>query len=122
MARGASGLYSSSLCIAELACVLHRQVREGSLDADQSLILRRYFEGDTRRGIWGLIPVTDRLLEGVDLLVRKLPAECYIRAGDAIHLASAIAAGFEEIWTSDRRLSSAAEHVGLKGRSVEQAG
>jgi predicted nucleic acid-binding protein len=41
-----------------------------------------------------------------------------LRAGDAIHIVSAVEAGFNEIWTNDRHLLAAAAHFGLKGRCV----
>jgi predicted nucleic acid-binding protein len=41
-----------------------------------------------------------------------------LRAGDAIHLASARHEGFSEIWTNDRHMLKAASHFGLAGRSV----
>lgn len=66
-----------------------------------------------------LIPVSDRLLHMVESLTRTLPPSCYLRAGDAIHLASAVENGFGEIWTNHRRLLEAAASLGLKGRSVD---
>jgi hypothetical protein len=38
--------------------------------------------------------------------------------GDAIHLVTALEASFPEIWSNDRHLLGAAEHFGLRGRSV----
>lgn len=118
LARTASGLYSSSVCLAEMACVFHRHIRERSLDAAAAGKVRSAFLDDVQNRVWALIPTSDRLLHRVDLLVRRLPASCFVRAGDAIHLATAIEAGFEEIWTNDRHLLRAAVHAGLKGRSV----
>jgi predicted nucleic acid-binding protein len=118
MARSAEGLYSSALCIAELACVFHRQVREGSITNKQVASVRKYFADDLKSEVWALIPTTPDLLHRVDVLVRALPTATFIRAGDAIHLASAIEYGFDEIWTNDRHLLAAAMAVGLSGRSV----
>jgi predicted nucleic acid-binding protein len=119
LAKRASALYSSSLCIAELACVFHRQVRKGSIKARVASSLRDLFLQDIRDGVWELIPVSDRLLRRVESLTRTLPPSCYLRAGDAIHLASAAENGFDEIWTNDRRLLEAAPILALKGRSVD---
>lgn len=119
LARSASGLYSSALCVAELACVFHRQVREGSIAPSLAAVLRGYFLEDIKNEVWALIPVTDLLLHRVEFLTRNLPVSCHIRAGDAIHLVSAVELGFEEIWTNDRHLLAAAACVGLKGRSVD---
>jgi predicted nucleic acid-binding protein len=120
LARSAAGLYSSALCIAEVACVFHRQVREGSIQPGLAPVLRGYFLDDLKNEVWALIPVTGQLLHRVELLIRSLPVSCYIRAGDAIHLTSAMEYGFDEIWTNDRHLVAAASCVGLKGRSVTE--
>lgn len=118
MARSVSGLYSSSLCIAELACVFHRQVRDRSIEPNVWVGLRKLFLEDLSNEVWALIPLTDRLLHRAELMIGSLPGDTYIRAGDAIHLASAADGGFDEIWTNDRHLLAAAPAFGLKGRSV----
>ena len=43
LARTADGLYSSSLCIAEFACLLRRRVREGSPTGQEASRLRAFF-------------------------------------------------------------------------------
>ena len=116
LAREASGLSSSSLCIAEVACVLHRHIREGTLTAAQAARLRALFLEDIENEVWNLIPLTDRLLHRVEFMTRKLPASCYLRAGDAIHIVSAAEGGFNEIWTSDRHQLAAAGYFGIAGR------
>ena len=65
-----------------------------------------------------LVPVSERILRHVERMTGRLPKSTPLRAGDAIHLASALEAGFDEIWTNDRHLIAAAGHFGLKGRSV----
>jgi predicted nucleic acid-binding protein len=102
-----------------MSCVLHRQLRERGVTPDTIGTLRQQFLEDLRDEVWSLIPVTESLLHRVDALVATLPASCLIRAADAIHLASAIGSGFEEIWSNDRRLLAAAEAVGIRGRMVD---
>jgi hypothetical protein len=41
-----------------------------------------------------------------------------LRAGGAIHLATALEMGEREIWTSDRHLLPAAIHFGIAGQTV----
>jgi predicted nucleic acid-binding protein len=118
LARAASGLYCSSVCLAELACIFHRHVREASIDVQTAAALRKLFRDDVENRVWSLIPVSDRLLHRVELLVKSLPAHCFVRAGDAIHLTTAIDAGFTEIWTTDRHMLQTAGYTGLTGRSV----
>ena len=65
------------------------------------------------------MPVTNLILRRVEHLTRTLPTIIFLRAGDAIHIVSAVEAGFHEIWTNDRHLLAAATHFGLQGRSVK---
>lgn len=111
-------LTSSAFCLAEMACIFHRHLREGGLARAQAARLRRIFLGDVRGGVWNLIPVSAAILEAVQRKVRRLPATVYVRAGDAVHLVSASDAGFREIWTNDRHMLAAARRFGLTGRSV----
>ncbi len=81
-------------------------------------MFRRNFLEDIQNGVWILFPVSERLLYQLDLLVGGLPPTAHLRAGDAIHLVSAKDAGFQEIWTNDRRLLQAAQYFDLAGKSV----
>jgi len=119
LAGSANNITSSSLCIAELACALHRKVREGSLVQKAAIKIADCFLDDVANERWQLVPVTDRILRQVELLTRSLPKSTSIRAGDAIHILSAVEAGFHEIWTNDRHLLAATAHFGLQGRSVK---
>jgi len=118
VAEKAEVLHSSEWCLAEVACTLHRQVREEVLTGREAAEIRKVFRDQVAAGVWVLTPVTRELLEEVDAAVRTLSTETFLRAGDALHLVSARAAGFSEIWSNDRHLLRAARHFGLKGRSV----
>ena len=65
-----------------------------------------------------MVPLMEEILRRVDAAVDTLPAQVFLRAGDAIHLVSARAAGITEIWSNDQHLLRAARHFGLTGRSV----
>jgi predicted nucleic acid-binding protein len=101
-----------------LACVFHRQVRDGLLPHEAANRQRNLFFQDVEDEIWQLFPLTDLLLRGVDRLTRGLPSSCFLRAGDAVHLTTALEYGFREIWTNDRHLRAAAGLVGITARSV----
>ncbi len=118
LASGASNLYSSSWCIPELACVFHRHIRESRLSQAQAGQIRGLFLEDVRNGVWSLLPLTERFLTRVDVMVAGLPASIHLRAGDAIHLTAAQDAGLPEIWSNDRQLLKAAPSFGLQGRSI----
>jgi predicted nucleic acid-binding protein len=119
--KGSSGLCSSAWCLAQLACVFHRQVREGFLDPEAAERQRSLFLADLDDGIWELFPLTDSVLRKVGDLTRSLPTSCFLRAGDAVHLVTALENGFSEIWTNDRHLKAAAVHAGITSLSVVTA-
>jgi predicted nucleic acid-binding protein len=116
--RQAPHICSSSWAIVEVNCVFHRHVREGSLSAAQGHELMNFFRRHVEADLWGLIPVTDALLRRTATLIRGVPASAPLRAGDALHLATALDSGETEIWTNDRHLLGTASYVGLAGKSV----
>ena len=118
-ARRASGLYSSNWCVAELARVFLRHVRERSLTDEEGEKVRDAFLEDVRNGVWNLLPLSDRLVFKVEAYIRSSPSDLYLRAGDAAHLVTARESGFEEIWSNDSHLLAAARFFGLSGRSID---
>jgi uncharacterized protein len=116
--RRATHVCSSSWALAEVACVFHRHVREGSLNAAQGRELLDLFRSHVEGGIWDLAPVRDALLRRTAVMLRNLAASVPLRAGDAIHIATALELGEPEIWTNDRHLLAATRHFGISGRSV----
>lgn len=113
--REASHICSSALARIEVTCVFHRHVREGSLTPAQGYELIDLFHAHADAGLWSLIPVSDGVLSATSTLIRGLPRSVPMRAGDAIHLASALEARETEIWTTDRHLLAATAYVGLSG-------
>jgi predicted nucleic acid-binding protein len=111
-------VYSSAICIAEMACLAHRKVREGPVGPADAAIRQDLFLDDVKQGIITAVPVTERLLRRVEAVTRGLPASCFIRTFDALHLVTAVDSGFVEVWTNDRHMIAAAPHFGLAGRSV----
>ena len=118
LVRGLTDLQTSALCIAELACVFQRHIREKGLNRPQASKLRQAFEEDVQNGVWILVPVSNAVLKNVEAAVRNLAPHVYLRAADAIHLVTARDAGFSEIWSNDRHLLRAARYFGLKGRTA----
>jgi predicted nucleic acid-binding protein len=117
--RRASSICSSSWAFVEVSCVFHRHVREGSLTIAQGRELIDLFRSHVEANLWNLIPTSEAALRRTATLIRGLSPKVPLRAGDAIHLASALDAGETEIWTNDRHLLAAANHVGLSGKSVD---
>lgn len=118
LARQADGVYSSAICIAEMACLALRKVREGPIAPADAVIRRDLFLDDVNSGVITAVPVTERLLRRVEAATRALQPSCYLRAFDALHLVTAADSGFVEVWTNDRHMLAAAPHFGLIARSV----
>lgn len=116
--REATGICSSAWALTEVTAVFHRHVREGSLSAAQGRELMDLFRTHVEGGLWSLAPVSDALLRTTTTLIRGLPKTVPLRAGDALHLATALDLGEPAIWTNDRHLLAAASHAGIAGLSA----
>jgi predicted nucleic acid-binding protein len=116
--RGADALVSSVWSIAEVSCVFHRYLRQGDLSAKQFQQLSRELLVHVDTAVWTLVPVTAALIRRVTSLVATLPPNVFLRAGDAVQLASALEVGEPEVWTNDRHMLAAAPYLGLVGRSA----
>ena len=88
------------------------------MTSEQGYATTELFLDHLNSGLWNFVSISDVILRTTGTLVRGLPQNVPLRAGDAIHLATALALGEREIWTTDRHLLSAAGHVGLVGRRV----
>ena len=115
LAQPADGLYSSAICVAEMACLAHRKVREGPIGPAGAARRRDLFLDDVRNGVMTAVPVTERLLLRVEATTRGLPPTCYLRTFAALLLVTAVDSGFVEVWTNDRHMLAAAPHFGLVG-------
>jgi predicted nucleic acid-binding protein len=101
-----------------MACLAHREVREGPTTPADAVLRRDLFLDDVSNGVITAIPVTERLLRRVEAVTRALPPAWYLRTSDALHLVTAADSGLTEIWTNDRHMLAAAPHFGLASRSV----
>ncbi len=116
----APSLRSSAWARLELSSVFHRHVREGSLTSGEAQERIDLFRTHVEEGYWELVPITEVLIHKAVTLIRTLPRHLPLRAGDALHVATALNAGEPELWTNDRHLLAAANHFGLTGRSVSR--
>jgi predicted nucleic acid-binding protein len=116
--RKAESRASSALAIAEVTCAFHRRLREGNLTGDLFREVLDSFLKHVETGAWSVAPVSDRILRRVSRMLRLAPSSLYLRAGDAVHLATALEIGEVEVWTGDRHMLAAAPHFGLIGRTA----
>jgi predicted nucleic acid-binding protein len=115
---GQTGVGSLALGRLELAAAFHRKLRESQIDLATHECLVSQFEADDMAGLWTWFDATPALLNKASKNFAVLPAKIFLRASDALHLASAKEHGFREIHSNDKHLLAAAKHFGLKGRNV----
>jgi predicted nucleic acid-binding protein len=108
-------LSSSELSRMEMAATFHRKLREGQLTGAEFRRLRFQYQDDIGKGRVEWMPLTQTIIERVEAAFSQLPANIFLRTGDAIHLATAAEAGFKEIYSNDRHLLAAASLFKLKG-------
>jgi predicted nucleic acid-binding protein len=118
LAGEASGLASCEYGRVEFFAALHRHVREGNLPARQARGAVSDLAEDETNGVWEWLPVTTDLIREVCERISGLPARQYLRAGDALHLASARAHGFHEVYSNDRHLLASARFFDVVGKNV----
>ena len=76
------------------------------------------FQSDCASGTIILLPLTEAILDRVEQVFTTAPATLFLRAADALHLATAAEHGFTEIYSNDKHLLAAAPLFGLLGLNV----
>lgn len=103
---------------AEFNSIGFRKVREGLASPGVTQAVFAQFNADILNGEILLLPLTDAILDRVEQVFSTASATTYLRAADAIHLATAAEAGFAEIHSNDIHLLAAAPLFGLVGVNV----
>ena len=112
----------------ELVCSLHgraefyamgfRKVREGLAAPSTVQAVFAQFNADVAAGVIRLLLLTEAIVDRIESVFATAPATTYLRAADALHLATAAEHGFEEIYSNDKHLLAAAPLFGLRGVNV----
>ncbi len=109
---------SSAISQIEVVSAIHRKWRENLIPENVFRLSSRQFDMDSTSGAWTWFPVTPPLLNEVRAAYESLPAGCFLRAADALHLATARDNGFKTVHSNDKALLAAAKHFGLRARNV----
>ena len=111
-------IYSAAHGRAEFASACHRKVREGNATSQHFRALLAQLHADCNVGALQWLPMTEVILDRVEASFATAPSNFYLRAADALHLATAAEYGFTVIYSNDKHLLTAASHFGLKGKNV----
>ncbi len=105
----------------EFMAAIHRHYREKRLTFAEMTNVIEDFERDCQSGFWTWYDLNDAIARRAAAVIRGLPKDVFIRAGDALHLACAAANDFMEVFSNDRHLLKAAEYFGVRGTNVISA-
>ena len=103
---------------AEFYSAGHRKLREGSTSAATLSTVFAQFQADYAGGGIRFLQLTEAIIHRVFEVYSSASAQTYLRAADAIHLATAAEHGFAEIYSNDGHLLAAAPLLGLRGVNV----
>ena len=103
---------------AEFYSMGFRKVREGLAAPSTVQAVFAQFNADVAAGDIRLLLLTEAIVDRVESVFATAPATTYLRAADALHLATAAEHGFTEIHSNDKHLLAAAPLFGLRGVNV----
>jgi predicted nucleic acid-binding protein len=106
---------SSLMAKMETVAAFHRKYREGSINQASLRSAHGQLSREVETGRLEWLPLSIGIVDRVHNAFLNLPANVFLRTGDAIHLATAAEAGFKEIYSNDRHLLAAATLFKLKG-------
>jgi predicted nucleic acid-binding protein len=103
---------------AEMIGAFHRKLRKGVISQRSYAALLGQLHAHDKAGafLW-LSAGTETYLKIAEVYAR-LPATIFLRAADALHLATAAQAGIREVYSNDAHLLAAAKHFGVEGRNL----
>jgi predicted nucleic acid-binding protein len=103
---------------AEMIAAFHRKLREGAIRPAAYSALLRQVRAHNELGAFRWIAQDQEIFSRIADVYAKLPATVFLRAADAIHLATAAESGFRIVYSNDVHLLTAAEHFGIEGKDV----
>jgi predicted nucleic acid-binding protein len=103
---------------AEFFAIVLRKRREGAATPELLRIIAQQFIMDRQSDLISLLPLSEAVMKRVETVYATAPADTYLRAADALHLACAAVHGFTETYSNDRHFLDAAPLFGLRGVDV----
>jgi predicted nucleic acid-binding protein len=102
---------------AEMFAAFHRKLREGAVAQGPYAALVAQVRTHDKAGAFQWITAGSETYQRIADIYARLPPRVYLRAADALHLATAAQNGFQLIYSNDAHLLGAAGHFGIEGRN-----
>jgi predicted nucleic acid-binding protein len=103
---------------AEMIAAFHGKLREGTIRPAAYAVLLKQVRAHSESGAFMWLAQDEEIFSRIADVYTKLPATVFLRAADAIHLATAAESGFRIVYSNDAHLLAAAKHFGIEGRDV----
>ena len=103
---------------AEMMAAFHRKLREGAIRPMAYSALLGQVKAHIEAGAFHWLAPGAEMFQRIGQIYRKLPAAVFLRAADAIHLATAAESGFRIVYSNDGHLLAAAKHFDIEGKNV----
>jgi predicted nucleic acid-binding protein len=102
----------------EMIAAFHRKLREGAIKPAAYAALLGQVRAHDEAGAFQWLAQGPEIYARIAGVYAKLPSTVYLRAADAIHLATAAEAGFKVIYSNDTHLLAAAKQFDIGGKNV----
>jgi predicted nucleic acid-binding protein len=102
---------------AEMIAAFHRKLREGAISKASYAALLGQVRAHDKAGAFQWLSAGPETYHKISETYAHLPAAIFLRAADALHLATAAQAGFRLVYSNDAHLLGAATHFGIEGRN-----
>jgi predicted nucleic acid-binding protein len=103
---------------AEMLAAFHRKLREGAIRPTAYAALVEQVRAHIEAGAFRWLGQDREIFVRIRQVYRRLPVSVFLRAADAIHLATAAESQFGIVYSNDAHLLAAAKHFGIEGRNV----
>jgi predicted nucleic acid-binding protein len=103
---------------AEVIGAFHRKFREGTFTRPVFHSVLDQFQYDCDHQAYRWLPLSPAVLQRAQNVYRVLPASAFVRAADALHLATAAENRFRQVYSNDEHLLGAARHFALTALNI----
>jgi len=102
---------------AEMIAAFHRKLRDGAITQASYAALLGQVRVHDKAGAFQWLSAGPDIYVRIADIYSRLPATIFLRAADALHLATAASAGFQHVYSNDTHLLAAAKHLGIEGKN-----